>query len=359
MSQAPPARDPERIAAMFDRIVPHYDLMNRLMTVGLDRRWRAAAAAAAAPPPGRPVLDACCGTGDLSLAVARRYPDSPVTGLDFSQAMLDRARPKVARAAARVELVRGDLLALPFADATFGAVTVGWGVRNVADLEGAFAEMVRVAAPGARVVCLEATTPAGAAGRRFHAVWFSRVVPAMGALGTGDLSLAVARRYPGSPVTGLDFSDAMLGRARPKAARAGARVAFVRGDLLALPFDDATFGAVTVGWGVRNVADLECAFSEMVRVAASGARVVCLEATTPAGVAGRRFHAVWFERVVPALGALVTGDAEAYAYLPASVRSFPDAEGLAVVMRAAGLRGVRYRLFGFGAMALHVGAAPS
>ena len=237
MSQVPPARDPERIAAMFDRIVPHYDLMNRLMTVGLDRRWRAAAAAAAAPAPGRPVLDACCGTGDLSLAVARRYPDSPVTGLDFSQAMLDRARPKVARAAARVELVRGDLLALPFADATFGAVTVGWGVRNVADLEGAFAEMVRVAAPGARVVCLEATTPAGAAGRRFHAVWFSRVVPAM--------------------------------------------------------------------------------------------------------------------------GALVTGDAEAYAYLPASVRSFPDAEGLAAVMRSAGLQGVRYRLFGFGAMALHVGAAPS
>jgi len=237
VSPAAPARDPERIAAMFDRIVPHYDLMNRLMTAGLDRRWRAAAATAAAPPPGTPVLDACCGTGDLSLAVARRYP--------------------------------------------------------------------------------------------------------------------------GSPVTGLDFSDAMLGRARPKAARAGARVAFVRGDLLALPFDDATFGAVTVGWGVRNVADLECAFSEMVRVAASGARVVCLEATTPAGVAGRRFHAVWFERVVPALGALVTGDAEAYAYLPASVRSFPDAEGLAVVMRAAGLRGVRYRLFGFGAMALHVGQAPS
>ena len=237
MSATPPARDPERIAAMFARIVPHYDLMNRLMTVGLDRRWRAAAAAAAAPPPGRPVLDACCGTGDLSLALARRYPASPVTG--------------------------------------------------------------------------------------------------------------------------LDFSEAMLGRARPKALQAGAPVEFVHGDLLALPFDAATFGAVTVGWGVRNVADLERAFAEMTRVAAPGARVVCLEATTPAGAAGRRFHAVWFERVVPAMGALVTGDAEAYAYLPASVRSFPNAEGLAAVMRAAGLQRVRYRLFGFGAMALHVGEAPS
>jgi len=237
MTDARPARDPARIEAMFDRIVPHYDLMNRLMTVGLDRRWRAAAAAAATPLPGRPILDACCGTGDLALALARRYPGTPVTGLDFSQAMLDRARPKAARAAAAVEFVHGDLLALPFADSSFGAVTVGWGVRNVADLALAFAEMVRVAAPGAPVVCLEATTPAGAA--------------------------------------------------------------------------------------------------------------------------GRRFHGVWFERVVPAMGALVTGDAEAYAYLPASVRSFPDADGLAAVMRDAGLRQVRYRLFGFGAMALHVGEAPS
>ena len=237
MTTGRPARDPERIEAMFDRIVPHYDLMNRLMTAGLDRRWRAAAAAAAAAPPGRPILDACCGTGDLSLALARRYPGTPVTGLDFSQAMLARARLKAVSAAAAVEFVHGDLLALPFADDGFGAVTVGWGVRNVADLARAFAEMVRVAAPGAPVVCLEATTPAGAA--------------------------------------------------------------------------------------------------------------------------GRRFHAVWFERIVPAMGALVTGDAEAYAYLPASVRSFPDADGLAAVMRAAGLRHVRYRLFGFGAMALHVGEAPS
>lgn len=234
---ATPSRDPQRIATMFNQIVPHYDLMNRLMTVGLDRRWRAAAAAAASPPPGAPLLDACCGTGDLSLALARAYPGSAVTGLDFSDAMLACARPKVARGGARVDFVPGDLLALPFADDSFGAVTVGWGVRNVADLKLAFAEMARVAAPGANVVCLEATTP------------------------TSEL--------------------------------------------------------------------------------------------------GRRFHAVWMTRVVPALGALVTGEAEAYAYLPASVRSFPNADGLAAVMRAAGLTDVRYRLFGLGAMALHVGRAPS
>jgi len=150
----------------------------------------------------------------------------------------------------------------------------------------------------------------------------------------------------------------MLERARLKATRAGAAVEFVHGDLLALPFADDTFSAVTVGWGVRNVADLPRAFAEAARVAAPGAVVVCLEATRPASAAGRRFHAVWFERVVPAMGALVTGDAEAYAYLPASVRSFPDADGLAAVMSGAGLRDVRYRRFGLGAMALHVGRVP-
>ncbi len=161
MSAAPPSRDPERIEAMFDRIVPHYDLMNRLMTAGLDRRWRAAAAEAAAARPQGPLLDVCCGTGDLALALARRYPGVPVTALDFSEAMLERARLKAARAGAVVEFVHGDLLALPFADDTFSAVTVGWGVRNVADLPRAFAEAARVAAPGGAVVCLEATRPAG------------------------------------------------------------------------------------------------------------------------------------------------------------------------------------------------------
>jgi len=177
--------------------------------------------------------------------------------------------------------------------------------------------------------------------------------------GTGDLALALHGRYPDAAVTGLDFSEAMLRAAREKAARRGAAVEFVRGDLLGLPFDDATFGAVTVGWGVRNVADLERAFREMSRVAQPGARLVCLDATRPQGRIGRRFHAVWFERVVPALGALVAGQAEAYAYLPASVRSFPDADGLAALMRAAGLVRVRYRVLGFGAMALHVGEVPA
>ena len=124
----------EGVRAMFDRIAPVYDAMNRVMTVGLDGRWRRETAAAVVSPGDR-VLDACCGTGDLALASLRA--GGIVTGLDFSERMLERARRK-SRA---VEWIRGDLLALPFPDGSFDAATVGFGVRNVADLELALSEL--------------------------------------------------------------------------------------------------------------------------------------------------------------------------------------------------------------------------
>lgn len=233
-----PGRDPRRIETLFDRIVPRYDLMNRLMTVGLDGRWRRMAADEAAPSPGAPLLDACCGTGDLSLALRRRYPDSRVTGLDFSSAMLARAREKAA-------------------------------ASDVGPIE------------------------------------------------------------------------------------------FVRGDVLALPFDDGAFAAVTVGWGLRNVADLGSALRELRRVIQPRGRVVVLEATQPAAAWSRAFHGVWLARVVPLMGGVVTGEREAYAYLPDSVRSFPAVEVLAGLMTEAGFERVHFRRFGMGAMALHVGSVPA
>jgi demethylmenaquinone methyltransferase/2-methoxy-6-polyprenyl-1,4-benzoquinol methylase len=180
--------------------------------------------------------------------------------------------------------------------------------------------------------------------------------------GTGDLAMALAEEYPECEVVGLDFTEAMLARARGKASRREARglpaPRFVQGDLLALPFADDEFAAVTVGWGVRNVPDIPRAFAEMTRVTRPGGRVVCLESTKAPEGAGEHFHRIWMGHVVPLLGRVITGDAAAYAYLPASVEAFPRAAGLAAIMAAAGLTGVRYRRVGFGAVAIHVGEVP-
>jgi demethylmenaquinone methyltransferase/2-methoxy-6-polyprenyl-1,4-benzoquinol methylase len=207
---------------MFDRIAPVYDVMNRVMTAGLDGRWRRLTAEAVVRPGDR-VLDACCGTGDLALAAVRA----------------------------------------------------------------------------------------------------------------------------GGRVTGVDFAERMLARARRKAPS----VAFVQGDLLALPFPDASFDAATVGFGIRNVADLEAGLRELTRVLRRGGRLGCLEITRPRGPLRPFFH-VWFDGVVPLLGKAVPGGA-AYSYLPASVRRFPGPDDLAAAIREAGFRDVEYRLLAGGIVALH------
>jgi demethylmenaquinone methyltransferase / 2-methoxy-6-polyprenyl-1,4-benzoquinol methylase len=216
----------EGVRAMFDRIAPVYDAMNRVMTAGLDQRWRRLTASSVVRSGDR-VLDACCGTGDLALA--DRAAGGQVTGLDFSEPMLERARRK----SSAVEWVRGDLLELPFADGSFDAATVGFGVRNVADLERGLAELHRVLREDGRVGILEITTP--------------------------------------------------------------------RGPL-------------------------------------------------------RPFYRLWFDRLVPLLGKALPGGS-AYTYLPASVRRFPDAEGLAALLDEAGFRRIRYRFLAGGIVALHTGEA--
>jgi demethylmenaquinone methyltransferase/2-methoxy-6-polyprenyl-1,4-benzoquinol methylase len=216
----------EGVRTMFDRIAPVYDAMNRVMTAGLDQRWRAATAQAVVRPGDR-VLDACCGTGDLALASARI----------------------------------------------------------------------------------------------------------------------------GGKVTGLDFSEPMLERARRK----GPELEWVRGDLLALPFDDASFDAATIGFGIRNVEDIAGALRELRRVLRAGGRLGILEITRPRGVLAP-FYRVWFDGIVPLLGKLLPGGS-AYTYLPASVRRFARPEELAALVHQAGFSDVRYRLFAGGIVALHTGVA--
>jgi demethylmenaquinone methyltransferase/2-methoxy-6-polyprenyl-1,4-benzoquinol methylase len=212
---------------MFDRIAPVYDAMNHVMTAGLDRRWRRITVEQVVRPGDR-VLDACCGTGELALAA--RAAGGDVVGLDFSERMLERARRKEPA----IEWVQGDALALPFADDSFDAATVGFGVRNVDDLDACLRELRRVLRPGGRLGILEITTPRGV------------LAP---------------------------------------------------------------------------------------------------------------FYRVWFDRVVPLVGRLLPGGRVAYAYLPASVRRFPQPEELAEQLRGAGFAAVRFRRFAGGIVALHVGEA--
>jgi demethylmenaquinone methyltransferase/2-methoxy-6-polyprenyl-1,4-benzoquinol methylase len=201
---------PDEVRTMFDRIAPVYDLMNRVMTAGLDRRWRRLTADAVVRPGDR-VLDACCGTGDL--AVAGRRAGGEVTGLDFSERMLERARRK----APDIRWMAGDLLALPFADASFDAATVGFGVRNVEDLEAGLRELSRVLEPGGRLGCLEITRPRGLLRPFFH-VWFELLVPLVGRLLPGGAAYtylpASVRRFPGPEDLGAAMERAGFAEVR-------------------------------------------------------------------------------------------------------------------------------------------------
>jgi demethylmenaquinone methyltransferase/2-methoxy-6-polyprenyl-1,4-benzoquinol methylase len=219
--------EPESVRGMFDRIAPVYDVMNHAMTAGLDRRWRKLAVKEVVWPGDR-VLDACCGTGDLAVEAERR--GGRVVGLDFSEKMLERARKK----SGAIEWVQGDALALPFGDGEFDAATVGFGVRNLADLEAGLRELARVLEPEGKLAVLEITRP--------------------------------------------------------------------RGIL-------------------------------------------------------RPFFRLWFDVLVPLLGRVLPGG-EAYTYLPASVRRFPGPDDLSALLESAGFRDVHYRLLGGGIVALHVGTRP-
>jgi demethylmenaquinone methyltransferase/2-methoxy-6-polyprenyl-1,4-benzoquinol methylase len=169
---------------MFDRIAGRYDLLNSLMTAGLHHSWRKRAADRAELNPGDSALDVCCGTGDLALELASRVaPEGRVIGCDFSEPMLDLAREKAAqRGAESVRFEWADALQLPYDDAQFDAVTVGFGVRNFADRDRGLREMSRVLRPGGRLVILEFTEPRRPPFSTFYSLWFDRIVPVLGQL---------------------------------------------------------------------------------------------------------------------------------------------------------------------------------
>jgi demethylmenaquinone methyltransferase/2-methoxy-6-polyprenyl-1,4-benzoquinol methylase len=203
---------------MFDRVAPAYDLMNSLMTAGLDRGWRDAAARRVVRS-GDHVLDAACGTGELALADLRAGAGK-VVGLDFSPEMLALARLK----SVEVDWVEGDLTQLPFADGTFQAATVGFAVRNIPELGLALSELRRVLAGGGRLAILELTRPRGARAPAYR-LWFDQIVPLLGRLSSDQSAYsylpASVRRFRSPEELAAELARAGFGEIRYRFLAAG------------------------------------------------------------------------------------------------------------------------------------------
>lgn len=161
---------------MFDGLVRRYDLVNDILSLGLDRWWRRRTAAALKAEPGERVLDLGCGTARLGALLANRHP---VTGVDVSRAMLGEARRQFGN---RVSLVQGSAFHLPFADSCFGGAVSAFVLRNLDDLSGAFAELARVVAPGGSIAMVDITGPSGPQARRLFDAYFGTAAPAVGSL---------------------------------------------------------------------------------------------------------------------------------------------------------------------------------
>jgi demethylmenaquinone methyltransferase / 2-methoxy-6-polyprenyl-1,4-benzoquinol methylase len=178
--------EPREVESMFARIAGRYDFLNRVLSAGIDQRWRRRtvrlAEELAGPLAGRPVLDVCCGTGDLTLAFRSR--GARAVGVDFTAAMLARAHPK--RGADRVLFGLGDALRLPVADASVDVASVAFGLRNVADRRRGLSELARVLRPGGVALVLEFTLPRARVLRGVYGFYFTRVLPRIGAIVSGD-----------------------------------------------------------------------------------------------------------------------------------------------------------------------------
>ena len=175
------------VREMFARIAPRYDRANRVLTAGLDERWRRRAIALLAPPPGGRILDLCCGTGDVVFHLLRTDPTLDVTGVDFCAPMLECARARAPREArGKAEFVEGDAMSLPFADDTFDGATMGFSLRNVVDVDAVLREVLRVIKPGSRFVNLDVSKAPNKIWKRAFDLYFYGIVPLVGGIVGGS-----------------------------------------------------------------------------------------------------------------------------------------------------------------------------
>jgi len=175
-------KTPARIAGMFDDIAPRYDLLNRVLSAGLDRRWRDRAVDALDLKAGATVLDLCTGTADLAVATVRRVPGATVVGVDFSREMLRLGLAKIVTLglSPRIRLVRGDAARIPAQDRSCDGATVAFGIRNVAEPARALAELARVLRPGGRLAILEFGEPRVPGVRTMYGWYFKYLLPLVG-----------------------------------------------------------------------------------------------------------------------------------------------------------------------------------
>lgn len=174
-------KTPARIAGMFDAIAPRYDLLNHVLSAGLDMRWRARAVQELELPRAARIIDLCTGTGDLAVAAVRAYPDASVVGVDFAGEMLRLAGRKMASLGlSSIRLVRGDGTRIPLADSSCDAATIGFGIRNVVDPRAALVELARVLRPGGRLAILEFGQPRVPGIRTLYAWYFRYLLPLVG-----------------------------------------------------------------------------------------------------------------------------------------------------------------------------------
>ena len=196
----------QKVHKLFSRIAGRYDRMNTILSFNLDKSWRRRTLAFADPRPGERWLDVCCGTGKITLEIARRLePAGGVTGLDFNAAMLAVAKQAEADAelSAPVCWLEGDALMLPFPDEAFYGVTIGFGLRNLPDFDQGLVEMQRVLKPNGRLICLELSHPVWPLFKQGHAFFVRYLVPRIGDVGLGAQSVykwlpESLRQFPGA-----------------------------------------------------------------------------------------------------------------------------------------------------------------
>lgn len=177
-----------QVREMFDNIAPAYDFMNRAMSFGIDRQWRARAVKMIARTTPKTILDVATGTADLAIQMARKIPDAHISGIDLSRGMVSRGKEKVAKSGLqdRITLDCGDCLSLPFADASFDCVTVAYGVRNFENLAAGYRQMLRVLRRGGMLCVIELSTPTSPLVKPFYNLYTGHIIPFVGRMVAGD-----------------------------------------------------------------------------------------------------------------------------------------------------------------------------